>query len=54
VQDDVLLGEPAEEVFEHAQARALRAPAETLAVGFGAAPEGALDFLHRLCGTPTL
>ncbi|OQC18328.1 MAG: hypothetical protein BWX54_02449 [Verrucomicrobia bacterium ADurb.Bin018] len=42
VEDDVLFGEPAEEVLEHAQARALRAPAQALAVGLGAAPEGAL------------
>ena len=42
VQDDILPGEPAEEVFERAEPFALRAPAHALAVGLLIAPEPAL------------
>ena len=42
VQDDILPGQPAEEIFEHAQPVALRAPAQPLPVGLGATPEPAL------------
>ena len=43
VQDDVLPGEPAKEVFEDAQPVALGAPAKPLAVGLLITPEPALE-----------
>ena len=42
VNEDVLPGQPAKEVFEAAQAQSLGAPAQTFAVGFGVTPDPAL------------
>ena len=53
VQDDILPGEPAEEVFQDTEPVALRAPAKPLAVGLGATPQPTLvTFQNRARDLP--